>query len=271
MRMLADKPARQNLAKFMETLQAHGRYTFTKNEAVLKLQISNNAFHKAAFRLVHQRRLIRVTNGFYLIIPVEYQLSGGLPPTAYIDSLMKFRKQPYYVGILSAAALHGAAHQSPQELQVVTSLPLRPIRAGRGKIHYFTKKRISSVPVQPIKTSTGYLQASTPEATALDLLLYVRAAGHLNNVATVLTELAEKIDPKKLLLAAQSGYDLSVVQRLGYLLERFTKQKLTSDLFQWVKKQEPEFAWLSPVRKSSTGERNEKWRLILNEEVEPDL
>ena len=269
--MLTDSHSREKLAKFMDTLQAHGRYTFAKKEALAKLGVSDNAFHKAAFRLIHQQRLMRLANGFYVIIPVEYQLSGGLPPTAYIDPLMKFRKQPYYVGILSAAAIHGAAHQSPQELQVVTSLALRPIRAGRGKIHFFTKKRISRVPVQSIKTSTGYLQASTPETTALDLLLYVRSAGHLNNVATVLIELVEKIDPKKLLLAAQSGYDLSVVQRLGYLLERFTKQKLTPNLFQWLKKQEPEYAWLSPVRKSTTGARNEKWRLILNDEVEPDL
>ena len=35
---------------------------------------------------------------------------------------------------------------------------------------------------------------ATPEATALDLLRYLRAAGHLGHVATVLGDLAERLD-----------------------------------------------------------------------------
>ena len=46
----------------------------------------------------------------------------------------------------------------------------------------------------PVKTVTGSIRVSTPEATALDLLRYVAAAGYLSNVATVLHELAEACD-----------------------------------------------------------------------------
>ena len=37
-----------------------------------------------------------------------------------------------------------------------------------------------------MKTETGAMRVSTPEATALDLLRYLEGAGHLGNVATVL-------------------------------------------------------------------------------------
>jgi hypothetical protein len=37
------------------------------------------------------------------------------------------------------------------------------------------------------------MRVSTPEATALDLVRYVTAAGHIGNVATVLAELSEKL------------------------------------------------------------------------------
>lgn len=43
---------------------------------------------------------------------------------------------------------------------------------------------------------------STPEATALDLIGYQYHAGGLDQVATVLSELAERIDPEKLAAAA---------------------------------------------------------------------
>ena len=41
-------------------------------------------------------------------------------PEWYIDSLMRHEKRSYYVGLLTAAAAHGAAHQAGMEFQVVT-------------------------------------------------------------------------------------------------------------------------------------------------------
>jgi len=43
---------------------------------------------------------------------------------------------------------------------------------------------------------------STAEATAVDLIGYHRHAGGLDEVAITLSELAEQIDPKKLVTAA---------------------------------------------------------------------
>jgi hypothetical protein len=60
------------------------------------------------------------------------------------------------------------------------------------------------------------LLVSTPEATALDLVGYQHHAGSLSQVATVLAELAERIDAKALAKAATTP--ISWAQRLGYLL-----------------------------------------------------
>ena len=51
--------------------------------------------------------------GFYLIVDPGHRELGALPATAWIDDLMRFHGVPYYVGLLTAAALHGAAHQQP--------------------------------------------------------------------------------------------------------------------------------------------------------------
>jgi len=45
---------------------------------------------------------------------VEYRVAGAPPASWYIDDFMKAVGTPYYVGVLTAAALHGAAHQAPQ-------------------------------------------------------------------------------------------------------------------------------------------------------------
>lgn len=267
------KPERskpRSFSHFTEELQAHGRYTFTKQEAVTALHISDNAFRKAVQRLSQEKRLIRIVNEFYAVIPFEYQLSEGMPATHYIDALMKFRKQPYYVGILSAAALHGAAHQAPQELQVITSEPMATIKAGRARIRFFTKKNIADTSVQSMKTPSGYIQVSQPEATAFDLLRYPSAAAGLNNIATVLTELSEALDPKKLSKIA-TNIEPCYIQRLGYLLDHLGEKKLTQNLIPLLEKTRWDYVALRPGWKKSSSVRDQKWRVLVNEKVETDL
>ena len=48
------------------------------------------------------------------------------------------------------------------------------------------------------KTMSGMMQIATPEMTAFDLVRYMDAAGQVNHVATVLCELVEQLDAKKL-------------------------------------------------------------------------
>ena len=268
--MVSERVRPRSFARFTEDLQGHGHYTFTKQEAITSLHISDNAFHKAAHRLIREKSVIRVVNEFYAVVPAEYRASGGLPATHYIDALMKFRQQPYYVGVLSAAALHGAAHQATQELQVVTTKPMPMIRAGRTRIRFLTKHRLAETPVQPVKTPSGYIQVSTPEATAIDLLLYPRIAGGLNNIATVLTELSEVIDPEMLARIAAST-KASYIQRLGYLMDQVGAEKLTGSLTRCLKKQRWDYIPLRPGWKSSSIKRDSKWRVIVNEIVEADI
>ncbi len=47
---------------------------------------------------------------------------------------MRHLGQPYYVGLLSATAIHGAGRQQPMVFQVLTSKPTRQMRAGKVAI-----------------------------------------------------------------------------------------------------------------------------------------
>lgn len=260
------------LADYLESLQSQGRYWFTKSEAMKAMGVQMPAFHKATHRLIRQTKMMRVRNGFYVIIPAEYRNSKGLPPTHYIDALMKFLKQPYYVSVLSASALHGASHQSPQELQVVTSKPIPMIESGTTRIRFMTKKDLEKTPVQQMKTPTGFIQVSTPEATILDLLRYVRIAGHLDNATTAIVELLETINPTKLAQVASLEKELSYVQRLGYLADCFSNnKKVVRELHLLIEKRRPGFIFLRPDERRGVTEKNEKWSVFVNTEVKPDI
>ena len=264
------KSNRDDLLNYIEEIQAQGRLVFTSDEAQKTLGESPNAFIKASLRLIRKDKLFRPTTGFYVIIPTEYRIGKSVPSEWYIDALMKFRGLPYYVACLSAAALHGAAHQAPQELQVVTTKPIRSITTHRTRIRFLTKKDLSKVQVQDMKTHTGYFKVSTPEATALDLLRYYRCAGYLNNVATVLSELSERIDPKKLMHATTDG-EIAHAQRLGYLLDKYGNKKSTTELSKWISEHDTKFIPLRPGWDGEILARDEKWRVLVNDDVDLDL
>lgn len=74
-------------------------------------------------RLTLAKRIQNVYKGFYVSIPTQYQLKGVVPPTYYIDELMEYFGKPYYVELLSAAAIYGASHQRAMITQIVTTWP----------------------------------------------------------------------------------------------------------------------------------------------------
>jgi predicted transcriptional regulator of viral defense system len=243
---------------------------FTREQPQAALGVSEEALKKAVQRLVAKRRLAVPRRGFYVIVPVEYRDAGAPPPSWFIDEFMKFERQAYYVGLLSAAALHGAAHQQPQEFQVVTAEQLRPVVVGRARIRFLRKRDVERTPTVPIKTETGSMNVSTPEATALDLLRYLPASGHLGNVATVLAELAERLDPSRLGEVAKAEGDLSNAQRLGYLLDQVGGRDPAAALAEWIAAQRPRYVPLRPGGRSRGAPKDDRWRVIVNETVEAD-
>ena len=258
------------VADWVDTLQASGRYSFLRSELPAATGLPGEAVKKALQRLARQRRVVKVKRYFFVIVPIEYRNAGGPPPSWFIDDLMKAMQTPYYVGLLSAAAIHGASHQQPQEFQVVTDRPVRTLEVGRGRIRFVAYKHLANVPVQNVKTATGTMRVSTPEATAVNLVRFARVAGHIDNVATVLAELAGTLSPKKLLAAVRSVDDLPGAQRLGFLLDAVGAERQANTLHRWLDRQSLRHVPLRQGRPANDGERNERWRVSYTQAVEID-
>ncbi len=208
-------------------------------------------------------------SGFYVIVDPQHRAAGILPPEWFIHDLMKDMAQPYYVGILSAAQLHGAAHHRPQEFQVVISKrAVRPVRVGNVLISFHNKGPFNRSQIQEVKTPTGILKASTPETTAWDLVRYFKAAGGLENVITVLSELAEKLNSIKLKDTVKRHDEIIVAQRLGYLLDKLNRRDLSKDLVAWVAKAPPRP--LDPSLPIAGASESRKWHLLINTRLEPE-
>ena len=235
------------------------------------LNLTRKAFNRTAGRMSSRKKVARIHGEFYIVVPLEHAATGIVPADWFIVELMKHLGRPFYVGKLSAAEYHGAAHQRPQNYQIVTNRPLRRIACRGMGIRFFTKRDVVRTPVQQIKGMTGYIPVSTPEATAFDLLRYSRQVGGLNHVLTVLQELAEAIDPGRLVEAAEMDGNVAYAQRLGWLLERTDFSGKAGKLAKWSKGRKPFPVRLEPSIPIRGCQRDERWRLLVNIEVEGDL
>lgn len=131
----------------------------------------------ALHRLARQGLVAHPAHGFYVIVPPEYRRLGCLPADQFIPALMEQLGLGYYVGLLSAAQYHGAAHHRPQEFQVVTGTKRRGIACGAARVVFVVRKRLADVPTQPFNTPRGTIRVSTVEATAVDLIGYPHHVG----------------------------------------------------------------------------------------------
>jgi len=255
--------------QFIENLAASGRLYFNTADAQAALGVSTAAVKVALNRLAKRQSIASPFRGFYVIVPPEYRSLACLPADQFIPDLMKALKVRYYAGLLTAAQYHGAAHHRPQEFQVLVDKARRPIACGRVRVAFIPRKRLKEVPVQSINTMRGTLLVSTAEATALDLVGYQHRVGGLDNVATVLSELAERLDSEKLASVAASA-PLPWAQRLGYLLERVGAGDKAKALKDYVHSRAHDSATLLPSARRARRTRDESWKLVINADVEPE-
>lgn len=262
--------AHRSAREYIASLAERGRYHFTSPEAQKALGVSAAAAKLALNRLAKRGLIASPARGFYVIVPPEYRKLGCLPADQFIPALMERLGLRYYAGLLSAAQYHGAAHYRPQEFQVLLAKARRPILCGAVQVSFVVRKRLDDVPVQRFNTPRGMIIASTPEATALDLVGYRHHAGGLNQVATVLAELAEKLDEEKLAATAATA-PVPWAQRLGYLLEFVGAEAKTTALRNYVRQEARQSAALEPGASRSGSRRDSTWKLFINAEIEAEL
>ena len=269
---------RSALSGYVSRLLAAGRTVFTAEEAEQALGVERGAFLDAAERLQRREALLTPRQGFYVIVPPQYASWGAPPPAWYLDALMRHEGQTYYVGLLKAAEFHGATHQAVMEFQVISAKRLPAIRAGRSLLVFYFRKDVEAVMagVEGRKTDTGTMKISSPALTALDLLRYPQASGGIDNVATVLSDLALKIDPTQL-TALSALVERPVVQRLGHLLEHLGHDVLTGAMLEALRSR-GSLPWTELDRQDGSApdfqlkppKRDPRWRVIVRRKPELD-
>jgi predicted transcriptional regulator of viral defense system len=255
--------------EYIDALASRGRYHFSLAEAVSALALNPLAVRAQLRRLKKVGLVAEPSRSFLVIVPSEYRHLGCLPAEQFVPHFMARVAEPYYFALLSAAQRHGAAHQSPQAAQVMVRTTHEALTCGKVHVRFIARADMIKMPVLKVNSPRGSVQYSTPEVTALELVGYPREGGGLDNVATVLAELAEAMTAAKLVAAAQLCPE-SWAQRLGYLLELVGHPQLAASLNPLASRAQS-YTPLRRLAATAGATRSKVWKLIINVKVEPDL
>ena len=254
-------------------LQSHGQPVVDLATASDLMGLGSKAAADALVRIRRSGQMFSPSPGLYVAIPPEYRTWGATPALDFIDPMMAANAREYYVALLSAAEIHGAAHQRPQAFQVMVERPIRDRTVGRNRLRFYTRRGLARVPVVSVTTSNGSARVSSPEATALDLVSRPSEGGGVSNVATVLAELADegKLDGEKL-SGVVSVFPVSSLRRLGWLLDFVDAPVDRSALNTRIQSGGRSGARvLLDPHGPRRGPTDQRWGVVINADVEPDL
>ena len=273
--MFAPKLFVMTLQKWIKDRAIHGFPTFSIEDVrETEMYSSEQILQNELYRLCSNKTIASVYRGFYVIIPVQYVLRGSVPATYYIDQLMAYLSKPYYVCMLSAAELLGAAHQRPQQFSVMTTFPKRRVISTRNVIiDWFYREELPEDALITKNTETGTIRISNPLLTAADLVQYQQHVGGLSRVATILEELVEQIDIKSQFASLASFVKKVTWQRLGYILEHVVEEnELADELYDQIRNLPGSLMYmpLSTSAENNTSERNCRWKININVQIEQD-
>ena len=265
----------RSLGEWVTGKVLRGNYLFTKENLTEAFPEAGSDYLKnAVSRLVKRGMVVSPWRNFYVAVPEEYRLKGQVPPMFFIDGLMAYLGRPYYVGLLSAAFLHGAAHQVPQTFMVITEgKTLRQVEKKGTRIAFISRSEIPTKLLEKKRTQNGDVNVSSPALTAIDLIDHEGNFGGMSRASEVLAELMETVNFDGI---APEFYHVSqtpVYQRLGFMLEVILDEKRQADsLYEGCQQAGLKFR-KTPLKKgkASVGCASEtRWKIQVNATIEMD-
>lgn len=264
-----------SLSEWIRHLEVHGTNTFSfeRVRETFPNASEQNLFN-SLYRLTLKKRIVSVYKGFYVIIPPHYAARGIVAPMYYIDQLMTYIGKPYYISLLNAAELFGAAHQRSQRFSVMTVYPSANVsRAKNNILDWVYRKDIPEKFLQIKNSETGTVRFSNPELTAIDLVQYEKHIGGLSRTATVLEELTEQTDFSRVPNELLDYTSVSAIQRLGFILESILGQNEQADiLYEQLRiyGKRLNYVPLSTRSENRNAEKDNRWKIYINTEIETD-
>jgi len=261
------------LSSFIKDRLSLEQYAFSRDEYIAYSGKDSNAVTTDLAYLSGKKEILALRKGFYLIIPPRYSKLGIIPLELYANKLFEHLNKSYYLGLYSAARLHGAAHQQTQIEYIITQgSRMLDIRKKGISLDFFLTKNWPKANIVQKKSDAGYFNVSDPLLTIADLLYHQRKLGGINRMLANIEELLEEVTQHQINSLLQWHPHKSVLQRLGFLIEYIEPESdLVNPIYEYLIKEKFYPVLLNTVDKNKPGSVDNRWKVDVNMKLDSDI
>jgi hypothetical protein len=265
------------IARHLDALRQKGALFFTDSGVSATLQVPAAELAPSMARLEGQGDIVSPHAGFFLF--AKDGRPGLMASSPYwIHGLMGYLGIRYRVSLLSGARFYGASHQACMCTQVIVPVDLPDIQNHYTKVSFIRQPAwfFAKLNRKPwITFRRKILMAASPELTLFDLVYFARKRrSETWYIAQIVKDMGEVTAPRRLCELA-GLFPSCDVRRLGYFFDLAGLTAKADALRDFVTPKS-RYVKLNPrVLELSTMphvyDKDEAWKIILNDDVEYDI
>jgi predicted transcriptional regulator of viral defense system len=222
---------------------------------------------KTMSSLIGKKWVLPLKRGLYAIVPLDVGIKGADSFILHNFIIASYLVEPYYIGYWSALNHYGFSEQIPRTTFIATTRPKMPVLILNATYYFVRIDKKKFFGFDEAELEGWKVNISTPEKTIADCLDHPEHSGGIEEVARAIYFNHEEIDLKTVYSFAEKMGNLTILKRLGYILDVTNLLDEYRDLFSHFSpsKGYPALDPLSPKR----GTHISRWGLLVNFELNP--
>jgi predicted transcriptional regulator of viral defense system len=249
----------------ISSLARENRSIFTVEHA--KMIIGEEA-KKTMYNLVRKNWVLKLRRGLYAIVPLDIGVKGADSFAVHNFVIGSKLVAPYYIGYWSALNYYGFSDQIPSTTFVATTKAKKNDEVLQTTYLFVQISKRKFFGATDIDIDGEKIRISDRHKTIADCLDHPEHAGGIDEIARSIFFSKDEIDFRKVKSYALKMGNVTILKRLGYILEASGLLDQYADIFRSVKLSKG-YSLLDPLSPKS-GSYNGKWGLLVNMEIKPD-
>ena len=254
----------QRESLLISALAREDRKVFTIEDA---RAVTDRNAKKIVSSLTRKKWLLPLKRGLYAIVPLGVGIKGADSFILHNFVIASHLVDPYYIGYWSALNHHGLSEQIPRATLIATTKPKMPLTIVDSDYCFVTIEKRKFFGSQEIQIEGWKVNISSPEKTIADCLDHPEHSGGIEEVAKAIYFDHKELDLAKVREFAIRMKNLTILKRLGYILDATGLLNTYKDVFRSFtpSKGYPALDSISPRK----GRYNSRWGLLVNLELDP--
>jgi len=230
--------------------------------------IVDGAGKRTIYNLVKKKWILKLKRGLYTVVPLDIGVKGADSFAMHNFVIGSKLVEPYYIGYWSALNYYGFSDQIPSTTFIATTKAKKGFEVLQTTCLFVQVTERKFFGTTEIEIEGERVKISDKNKTITDCLDRPEYCGGIDEIARSIFFSREEIDFKKARAYAVRMGNLTILKRLGYLLEASGLLNQYEGLFKSTKLSKG-YSLLDPLS-PRIGRYNEKWGLLINTEIKPE-